>query len=53
MPENPDEQTAICDKIELSQKYIECSERKINRLQRLKKSLMQNLLTGKIRVQAE
>lgn len=53
MPDNPDEQIAISDKIELSQKYIECSERKINSLQRLKKSLMQNLLTGKIRVQAE
>lgn len=53
IPANPDEQTVICDRIELSQKYIECSERKINTLKRLKKSLMQNLLTGKIRVQVE
>lgn len=50
IPENKNEQISIATKIkEIDAVYIS-KHQKIKSLQRLKKSLMQNLLTGKVRV---
>ena len=53
LPEDIDEQKKISEKIKTVEKIITTKQDKITRLQILKKSLMQNLLTGKIRMQAE
>ena len=45
-----DEQTAIADRLDAFFELITAKEQKISALQRLKKSLMQNLLTGRIRL---
>jgi type I restriction enzyme S subunit len=47
------EQLQIADKIGKVSQSNEQKQTKISTLQRLKKSLMQNLLTGKVRLQAE
>ncbi|NML37356.1 hypothetical protein HHL17_09110 [Chitinophaga sp. G-6-1-13] len=50
LPEDKDEQILIANKInEIDEIYIS-KHQKVKTLQRLKKSLMQNLLTGKMRV---
>ena len=53
LPERIDEQDQIAKSIYQFTFLIEAKTRKINYLIKIKKSLMQNLLTGKIRVQAE
>jgi type I restriction enzyme S subunit len=53
IPEDLNEQRKISEKIKTIEKMIGVKQDKITKLQVLKKSLMQNLLTGKIRVQAE
>lgn len=50
IPKTYEEQEAICNLIDSQEKVLEKKQSKINTLQRLKKSLMQNLLTGKVRV---
>ena len=45
-----DEQSAIADRLDALYELIRAKERKIAALQQLKKSLMQNLLTGQIRL---
>ena len=52
-PTNYEEQKEIANKIDLITKQITEKQNKINKLKILKKSLMQNLLTGKIRVDVE
>ena len=52
LPENIDEQKKISEKIKAVEQMITAKQDKITKLQIMKKSLMQNLLTGKIRVQA-
>lgn len=47
-----DEQTAIADRLDAFYELICAKDQKIAALQRLKKSLMQNLLTGRIRLPA-
>lgn len=49
----PDEQREIADRLDAFHDLIKAKEAKITALQRLKKSLMQNLLTGRIRLSAE
>jgi len=49
----PDEQRAIAERIDAFHDLIRAKESKITALQRLKKSLMQNLLTGRMRLPAE
>lgn len=44
------EQILISEKITSIEKIIESKQQKIQKLERLKKALMQNLLTGKVRV---
>lgn len=53
IPEQKDEQVRISNKINESVSFLETKQTKIKTLQRLKKSLMQNLLTGKVRVDVE
>ncbi len=50
MPATPDEEKAIGQKLTVFDDLIEAKQTKIAALQRLKKSLMQNLLTGRIRL---
>lgn len=50
VPTNKAEQDNIVEKIENFESYIENRKQKVAVLERLKKSLMQNLLTGKVRV---
>jgi type I restriction enzyme S subunit len=50
LPKDIDEINEISDKIISTEKYKVEKQAKIKTLQRLKKSLMQNLLTGKVRV---
>lgn len=50
LPETLDEQIAIYDKVKPIDLAVIEKTNKIKKLQRLKKSLMQNLLTGKVRV---
>jgi type I restriction enzyme, S subunit len=52
-PESKIEQTEIAEKINSVELKITEKQTKIQILQRLKKSLMQNLLTGKVRLPAE
>lgn len=49
-PENEIEQKQIADKIIGIETVLNSKEYKIKKLERLKKALMQNLLTGKVRV---
>ncbi len=49
-PANKTEQEAIANKIYSAEKIIITKQQKIQKLERIKKSLMQNLLTGKVRV---
>ena len=49
-PTNIEEQLQIAERIIETFKEIEDKKSKIDILERLKKSLMQNLLTGKIKV---
>ena len=49
-PTNIEEQLQIAERIIKTFKVIEDNKSKIDILERLKKSLMQNLLTGKVRV---
>ncbi len=53
VPENIDEQQVIYNKIKPFEEEKNCKETKIKKLQKLKKSLMQNLLTGKVRIDVE
>lgn len=53
LPEQIDEVKEITKKIISTEKFNADKQTKIQTLQRLKKSLMQNLLTGKIRVDVE
>lgn len=48
-----DEQIKIAEKIKSISDYQQAKQQKIATLERLKKSLMQNLLTGKVRVKVE
>jgi len=52
IPENLNEQKKISEKIRAVEQMITTKQDKITRLQIMKKSLMQNLLTGNVRVQA-
>lgn len=52
-PKNKQEQKLIANRIAIFDTEIEQKQNKIETLQRLKKSLMQNLLTGKVRVDVE
>lgn len=47
------EQNKIADKIKSIDKILKSKQIKIQKLERLKKALMQNLLTGKVRVKIE
>jgi len=47
------EQNEIADIIEKTSQLVDSIESKINALEVLKKSLLQNLLTGKVRVNME
>jgi type I restriction enzyme, S subunit len=49
-PTDPKEQQGIADVLCNCESLIRAKEQKIAALQRLKKSLMQNLLTGRIRL---
>ncbi len=53
IPETKDEQILISEKLNEVTFTIQFKQTKIQTLQRLKKSLMQNLLTGKVRVDVE
>jgi type I restriction enzyme, S subunit len=53
IPKNYDEQKDIADKFDECDKIIHEKQIKIQTLQRLKKSLMQNLLTGKVRLKPD
>lgn len=53
LPEDIDEQKKISEIIKGVEQLINTKQDKMTNLQIMKKSLMQNLLTGKIRVQAE
>jgi len=53
IPKTEKEQKEIADKIDDCDKSLESKQTKIQTLQRLKKSLMQNLLTGKLRLPQE
>ena len=50
IPKSVDEQIAIVQKINSVDKTVITKQQKIQKLERLKKALMQNLLTGKVRV---
>lgn len=53
IPKTFEEQERIATKIDGFDKLLQSKQTKIRTLQRLKKSLMQNLLTGKIRLDVE
>ncbi len=53
MPANRDEEDAIAAQLSTFDDLIRAKETKITALQRLKKSLMQNLLTGRMRLTPE
>ena len=53
IPETKDEQILISEKLNEVTFTIQSKQTKIQTLQRLKKSLMQNLLTGKVRLDVE
>lgn len=53
IPKTFEEQEQIANLIDNSDQVIVDKQKKISTLQRLKKSLMQNLLTGKVRVDVE
>jgi type I restriction enzyme S subunit len=53
IPQDEEEQHAIADRLEALRELIQAKEIKITALQRLKKSLMQNLLTGRMRLSPE
>jgi len=53
IPDSKDEQISISNKIKEIDNIFVNKTQKINSLQRLKKSLLQNLLTGKVRVDVE
>lgn len=53
IPEDPNEQKYIAAKLNEVNTTIQDKQTKIKSLQRLKKSLMQNLLTGKVRLPEE
>lgn len=50
IPKSIDEQIEIVKKIDSANQIISTKQQKIQKLKRLKKALMQNLLTGKVRV---
>lgn len=50
LPEDEGEQKAIAERLDITTSLIEAKRGKIVALKRLKKSLMQNLLTGRIRL---
>ena len=50
IPESKDEQILIAEKLNEVNNTIQSKQNKIKKLQRIKKSLMQNLLTGKVRL---
>ncbi len=50
IPKSVDEQKAICKIIDDTENILQSKQAKIKKLERVKKSLMQNLLTGKVRV---
>ncbi len=50
IPESKDEQIEISESIEKIDTVLQSKQDKINKLERLKKALMQNLLTGKLRI---
>ena len=50
LPEDTDEQAAIAARLDGLRQLIEAKQTKIAALQRLKKSLIQSLLTGRIRL---
>jgi type I restriction enzyme S subunit len=52
-PIEKEEQIQIADKLKTMDENVESKNTKIKKLQRLKKSLMQNLLTGKVRLPEE
>ena len=52
MPADRDEEEAIAARLSAIDDIIEAKRAKIAALQRLKKSLMQNLLTGRLRLPA-
>ena len=51
LPKDYQEQIQIANKLDQIDNLIETKNSKIIKLEKLKKALMQNLLTGKIRVQ--
>jgi type I restriction enzyme S subunit len=53
LPRDEDEQTAIAGQVHQITRLIDTKKQKIAALQRLKKSMMQNLLTGRIRLPVE
>lgn len=53
IPESKDEQKLIAEKLNEVNSTVQSKQTKIQTLQRLKKSLMQNLLTGKVRLPQE
>jgi len=53
IPKNTNEQQVIYNKIKPFEEEKNCKETKIKKLQKLKKSLMQNLLSGRVRVDIE
>lgn len=53
MPSCYEEEAAIADRLSAFDKLVEAKRAKITALQRLKKSLMQNLLTGRMRLSPE
>lgn len=53
IPKSKDEQILIAEKLNEVVSTIQSKQDKIKKLQRLKKSLMQNLLTGKVRLPKE
>lgn len=50
IPESKDEQIEISGNIEKIDTVLQSKQDKINKLERLKKALMQNLLTGRVRI---
>ena len=50
IPESKDEQIEIAERVKQVDNILFSKQNKIKKLERLKKALMQNLLTGKVRV---
>jgi len=53
IPQDEGEQKAIADHLDALRELIRAKEAKITALQRLKKSLMQHILTGRMRLSPE